>query len=155
MGVTNQNKRVLIIDDDEYFNVISRPIQNYGHTVELKLNLADALNALRNPDMKFDVVLLDLFMNGNDLPKQIKNIYRNNTGMSAGWAFYEYVLLEEYPLLAERTMIISGDKEGYEEWCLENRFELWSLLTRDKRVLSKNAPDIISKILKFIHPIHS
>jgi len=150
MNIIEEQRKVLMIDDDGYFDKISEAIRNAGHSVELEVNISNALSVLKNPNNKYDAILLDLYLNGSDLPKDVKGIWQANKGMPSGWAFYEYILLQKYESLANQTMFISGMLSQFDDWVLINRGVEWAKIKGENRVVAKNDEEITEKILMFL-----
>lgn len=139
---------VLMIDDNYNVETISEAINSKGHQVEIAANLADALGVLKKRKNELNAILLDLDMSAIELPPEYRGLCKDR---SAGFVFYKYILVDEYSALAKHTMIISGHLKDFEAWLIKHESEFWNELCGSKRVISKDDPNLITKIVTFLN----
>lgn len=104
--------RILVIDDSPW-NVASARFGFGGHEVTVLDNIQDAYTDLKTADLRFDVVLTDLFMSIGFFKGQMtlrRNDYRHSQLLPAGLVFAIAAANQGVPA------VICSDTDHHEDW---------------------------------------
>jgi CheY-like chemotaxis protein len=137
--------KILIIDDDNRVAPIADAISASGHETAFFYNLREAYDALKVDQEGYDAALLDLALDGRDLPEDYMKQMVIKEGLLPGYVFFKEVMKNKYPELAERTIFITGYSDSAKKLAPE-----WHNEYAD-RIIMKTSSDFMERINELLN----